>query len=197
MINGQILPSSTFCDAIQGIIATYKPKNIVEIGTWKGLGSTKCIIDSILINNLQCNFLSLESNLLFFQEAIANLKNYTNYVQLVHGRIVEAEEVLAHCEKIKDKVNQDYLSSDIKDINNNKNVLNLIPNNIDFCLLDGGEYSTFLEWKILKERIQIVALDDTLTPKCELVKQEILNDSSYRIIIDSHDRNGFLIAIKN
>jgi hypothetical protein len=197
MTKGQILPSSTFCDAIQSTISTYKPKNIVEIGTWKGLGSTKCIIDSILINNLQCNFLSLESNLLFFQEATDNLKNYRNYVQLIHGRIVEIEDVLAYCEKIKDKVNQDWLAADVQDINKNNNIINLIPNNIDFCLLDGGEYSTYPEWKILKERINIIALDDTLTPKCELVKQEILNDPLYKIIIESNDRNGFLIAIRN
>ena len=76
----------------------------------------------------------------------------------------------------------------------NINILSIIPNYINFCLLDGGEYSTYSEWQLLKHKIHIVALDDTKTNKCNIIRQEILNNPSYEIIIDSNDRNGFMIA---
>lgn len=48
MIKGQILEESTFGKKISEVIKEYKPSNIVEIGTWKGLGSTLCIIKAII-----------------------------------------------------------------------------------------------------------------------------------------------------
>ena len=66
MTKGQILPQYEFGLWIDMIITDYSPKNIVEIGTWKGLGSTKCIIDSIIKNNLQTNFMSFECNKEFY-----------------------------------------------------------------------------------------------------------------------------------
>ena len=49
---GQILDGSQFGVWIDKIITEYKPNTIVEIGTWKGLGSTKRIIDSIIKNKI-------------------------------------------------------------------------------------------------------------------------------------------------
>jgi hypothetical protein len=196
-IKGQILSGSTFCESIQSIISSYCPINIVEIGTWRGLGSTKCIIDAIIKNNLKCNFLSLESNLTFFEEATINLKDYNNYVNLIYGRIVEVSDVINYTKSICSDVNSDWLDIDLKDMKQNTNVFHTIPDIIDFCLLDGGEYSTYAEWQLLKKKIHIIALDDTKTSKCNLIRQEILLDSSYEIIIDSNERNGFLIAKYN
>ena len=56
---GQMLEHSERGKILIEIIKGIKPKNVVEIGTWKGLGSTKCIIDSI---DNESNFISIESN---------------------------------------------------------------------------------------------------------------------------------------
>jgi hypothetical protein len=193
-INGQILPNTHFCENIHLVISKYKPKNILEIGTWRGLGSTKCIIDAIIANYLDCNFISLESNDQFYAEAKHNLKNYLNYVNLLYGRIIEPTDILAYIQNKKILANNQWLLSDLNDIDKNNNVANMLPDKIDFCLFDGGEYSTYPEWILLKDKIHIIALDDTKTDKCNIIRQEIRqNINNYNILIDSDERNGFMI----
>jgi len=194
---GQILDGSQFGTWIDKIITDYKPNTIVEIGTWKGLGSTKRIIDSIIKNNYSPNFISLESNLTFYHTAVNNLKNFSDKVDLVWGRLVEKEDVdlFVSNNPITEEMNR-WLNSDIVDYLECENVIHKIPNQIDFLLLDGGEFSTYAEWTILKDKTSIVALDDSKSLKCKQIREELLNDQSYKLIIDSTDRNGFTIFIK-
>jgi hypothetical protein len=198
-IKGQILENSLFADFINKTIKEYSPKNIVEIGTWKGLGSTKRIIDAITDNNLDSNFISLETNKTFYDEAKQNLKEYTDRVNLIYGRIVEIIDVENFV--LSQELNyqeQGWFHEDISNFTLAPNVLSSIPEKIDFLLLDGGEFSTYPEWLKLKDRSKIIALDDTNTTKCRRIKQEILSDknSVYEIIIDSNDRNGFMFLRK-
>ena len=196
IIKGQILPGSDFAQSIDNIVTVYKPKTIVEIGTWRGLGSTKTIIDSIIKNNLQSEFTSIESNSTFYHEAVENLKDYKNYVNLIHGRIIEVDEVISFCKKEGVSVVYEWLKNDIVDIENNKNIIDDLPKFIDFLLLDGGEYSTFSEWQKLKDRTKIVAMDDTLTMKCQHIRAALMEDDEYKCIVDSNDRNGYSIFIR-
>lgn len=195
---GQILNGSQFGTWIDKIITDYKPNTIVEIGTWKGLGSTKRIIDSIEKNQMKPTFISLESNLSFYETAKRNLKDKLNEVKLIRGRIVGEEEInLFLSENEITEQMMGWLRSDLNDYVSCENVLNQIPETIDFLLLDGGEFSTYHEWVVLKDRTKIIALDDTLTLKCKQIREELLNDENYKVIIDSSDRNGFAIFIKN
>lgn len=198
-IKGHILENSLFADFINMIVQEYSPKNIVEIGTWKGLGSTKRIIDAIINNNLNSNFISLETNKTFYNEAKENLREYTKYVNLIYGRIVEIIDVenfvLSHKLTYQE---QEWFNEDISNLILTPNVISSIPEEIDFLLLDGGEFSTYAEWLKLKDRSKIIALDDTNTTKCKKIKQEILSGKypNYELIIDSNDRNGFMFLRK-
>jgi hypothetical protein len=90
-----------------------------------------------------------------------------------------------------------WLKNDLNDYFLCENILNQIPDNIDFLLLDGGEFSTYSEWNILKNRSKIIVLDDTLVLKCKKIREELLNDDNYELIIDyPSDRNGFAIFKK-
>jgi len=197
MIKGQILEESSFGKKISEVIKEYKPSNIVEIGTWKGLGSTLCIINSIIehvLNNV--NFISIESNLQFHNEARDNLHDFIHYVNLLHGRLVNIDEVVAFCNERRASINNNWLIEDLYNMSSNKNILEQIPDHIDFLLLDGGEYSTFLEWEKLKSRTKIVALDDTCELKTKEIHSTLMLDTSYECIINSSDRNGFSIFKK-
>lgn len=198
--NGQILSDSSFAFYIDLVLKSNPIKNIVEIGTWKGLGSTKRIIDSIIQNNISCNFISIESNKTFYNLSKENLKDYTRYVDLTYGRIVTLQDINNYLQinPIKTSEQQNWLQEDIVNMMQCPVVINKIPSTIDFLLLDGGEFSTYAEWKFLWDRSHIIALDDTKTMKAEIVKQEILSDTNntYEIIVDSDDRNGFMF-IKN
>jgi hypothetical protein len=194
---GQILNGSLFATWLTNVISENKPKTIVEIGTWKGLGSTKVIIDSIIVNKLKTEFISLESNKNFYETAVGNLVGLSNHVKLIYGRVIEQSDILQFVnENVLTPEMNDWLSADLRDYDSCPHVLNLLPNEIDFLLLDGGEFSTYKEWKVLKDRTKIVALDDSLVLKCFKIRQELLQDNNYELIVDSKDRNGFTIFKK-
>jgi hypothetical protein len=198
MIQGQILNQSLFGDWIKKIIKKETPKSILEIGTWKGLGSTKVIIDSIIENDYDVKFISLESNKNFYEIAKNNLNSFSDYVDLIYGRIVEKDVVEKFVsDNVLNEEMKVWLKNDLNDYFLCENVINKIPDNIDFLLLDGGEFSTYSEWLLLKDRTKIVALDDSLVMKCKKIREELLNDNNYELIVDSPtDRNGFAIFKK-
>jgi hypothetical protein len=195
---GQILHGSMFQKYIDKIFSYVFIKNIVEIGTWKGLGSTKVIIDNIIKNQLDCNFISIESNSNFFKIAKQNLSDYSNYVTLLHGSICDENDLLNYISMPNITLTTEtkrWFESDFNDLKSCPRISHLLPTRIDFLMLDGGEFSTYSEWNTLKAHSHIIALDDTKTFKCSLIKTEILNSlDQYDIIIDSNDRNGFMIV---
>lgn len=194
-INGQILAESSFATYIDKIFTNHTLSNIVEIGTWRGLGSTKVIIDNIIKHNYtNCKFLSLETNKEFFDIAKSNLASYKNYVELIHGSIITLRDIDNYIKKnpIQSLEHVIWLYNDIYDLQTCPNILSMLPDSIDFLLLDGGEFSTYHEWCLLKDRSRFIALDDTQTMKCRLIREEILSASSYKILVDSDDRNGFM-----
>lgn len=191
---GQMLEHSERGKILIKIIKGLKPKNVVEIGTWKGLGSTKCIIDSI---DNESNFISIESNYNFYNVAKNNLTNYLDKVNLLYGTIVTDKEVN---EFVSDKnlteEQKKWLSEDLENLSRCENIIESIPSEIDFLLLDGGEFSTYSEWQILKGRTKMVALDDIRELKTKQIYKELITDDSYELVIETPDGNGFCVFIK-
>lgn len=193
-VQGQIPDGSKFSTEIKKIIKTYKPQNIVEIGTWKGMGSTLRIIEAIqdISYDNPPNFISLETNLEFYTQAKSNLTSYLDVVNLVYGRIINPEEFEQYNKHFP--VNDLWYQSDLNDYKTCPSVLDTLPKEIDFLLLDGGEYSTYLEWLLLKDRTKIVALDDTKMVKTKRIVEECFSDyDNYKLICSSPERHGFHI----
>lgn len=191
---GQILKNSTFGNLIEETIKTNLPNTIVEIGTWKGLGSTKRIIDSIQNTNYkkQPKFISIESNYEFYTIAVKNLKEWSSFVDLKYGRIVNHEEIIEYVNSIIiDDIQKTWLNQDLINYSKCQNILQELPEKIDFLLLDGGEFTSYLEWMILKDRSKIIALDDTMVLKNKQVLKESLIDDSFDLLFNSEERNGF------
>jgi len=190
--NGQIQLESEFGKSIKSLITQYKPDTIVEIGTWKGLGSTFTVIKAIQEANYKANFISLETNLEFYNIAKNNLKDYLEYVTLVLGRIIELKEI----DDFVSKHNLDFqhlgwLEEDRQNYTSCPNVLPQIPDQIDLLILDGGEFSTYAEWVTLKDQSKIIMLDDTKALKCKQIVEESLSNADYQLIMSSDERNGF------
>jgi hypothetical protein len=83
-----------------------------------------------------------------------------------------------------------------ENVKNCPNVFTEIPLEIDLLLLDGGEFSTYSEWLILKDRTKIVCLDDTGELKTKQIYDELLHDDHYILLEDTQDGNGFCVFIK-
>lgn len=192
---GQMLPITERGNILKKILTFYNPINIVEIGTWKGMGSTLCILESI---NDKSNFISIESNQTFHNIAKENLKKFNEKVCLEYGRIIEIEDVFDFIKNIiLTNDQQQWLNDDINNFKTCPNILHKIPENIDFLLLDGGEFSTYKEWYKLKDRSKIIALDDINVLKCEKIFNELKNDTNYSLLEHTEEGNGFCVFIKN
>ena len=194
MTQGQITENTERCEIIKNVINTYKPNIILEIGTWKGLGSTKCIINSI---GDEVSFLSLETNKSFYDIAVENLKGYQDKVKLIYGRIVEKDEILNFVQTINlNRWEEQWLREDLENVDKSENVLNKIPEKIDLLLLDGGEFSTYSEWLKLKDRSTIIMLDDTTVTKCKKINDELKSSENYTLIFETLEGHGFSVFKK-
>ena len=145
----------------------------------------------------------MESNSVFYNQAICNLPKIENF-NIILGRIVEVEELI-NIDECDDNVFTHYnketakgwLVEDVQNYKDVENVLDQMPDKIDLLILDGGEFSGLSEFKKLKNRTTYFVLDDTLLIKNNEVANIMRNDSDYQILYDNaFDRNGFLISKK-
>lgn len=204
MQQGQINRGSKLGEIIYNFCKKDNINTIFEIGTWNGLGTTKCIFDAIIDSGKKNYFVqSLESNEIFYNQAINNLPKLENF-NLILGRIVEIKEILnvdsmgiEFFGKVPYNDLTKWRNEDIENYNKIPNVLNMIPQKIDLAILDGGEFSSFSEFEKIKDRTEYFILDDTNMMKNFKVREIIKNDDNYEIIHDEpSDRNGFLVAKK-
>lgn len=198
-VNGQINIETNLGKIISYLASSECYKNYLEIGTWKGGGSTKCFADEILKRN-DVKFISLESNKNMFDEALKlwNHKISDNFM-ILHGRIVEPEDLCTEEEIIKEKDFSvqwiDWLKQDLNSLKTCKNIVDILPSVLDVVLLDGGEFSSYSEFKILSEKTNIFILDDTNVLKNRKTRKILLEDQeNWKCLFDvKNERNGYSV----
>jgi hypothetical protein len=173
--------------------------NIVEIGTWNGRGSTLCIYNTI--KNTSKRLISLETSKEMYDIAFDFYKDKKEAL-IINGYI---SDKLLDFDSLDDSFFTDYdkntkfswYKEDLNNIDNCKNVLDLLPDEIDFLILDGGEFSSWQEYLILKDRSKIIFLDDTRPPtiKNYMARKDLIE--TRKMIADNlNDRNGYCIFEK-
>ena len=179
-------------------------KTVVEIGTWNGCGSTRCVILGMEANTLpDKSFISIELIKEKYDQAVVNVGE-NSYTKLLNGTIIEPKDLdwfdvekhLASCKKIERKHFQRHYKKEVQAINNAQNVLDQLPERIDLLILDGGEYSTYPEWQILKSRTSMVVLDDTRMLKTKKIQREMRNDPEWCLFWQSDTRHGCSVWIR-
>jgi hypothetical protein len=203
---GQINRGSTLGEMIYNLCLQEDINRIVEIGSWNGLGSTKCIYDAVSIKNSNYTVHSLECNHQFYNICLINYKNLPKLenFHFVYGTIISPDDNLNPSTNFDDKsftqfsreVQTGWYMEDFENCKIAPNVLNLIPTEIDLLILDGGEFCGLAEFNKLKNRSKYFVLDDTLTIKNNEVANIMRSDPEYRVLIDSNERNGFLVSKK-
>lgn len=205
-MTGQITRNSKLGQIIYETVSSINNySTIIDIGMWNGLGTTKCVLDAIIDkkkNNI--NFLSIEINHTKFLEAQKNLSKYINYVNMLYGRITELEELIS-LDDYDDSfftlysrdLQQQWFKQTIIEHNTTPYIYSKIPDKIDILILDGGEYSTYGEFKKLFNKSKIIILDDTTTIKNYKSANDLRKNQEYEIIHDiTNDRKGFMVAKK-
>ena len=181
------------------LIANNEILNIVEIGTWNGLGSTTMLLNIIKNLDKKINFYSVESDLLCYKAAKKNLKQNLNFVNLIYGRVHNLNDLdYVNYDVILDfgygEKEYEWFVQDLRRYKKIKNVSSQIPNKIDLLLLDGGEYSGYADFLSLCSTSKFIVLDDCNSYKQYNVLNFIQkNNNNFQLIYDSNNRGGVKI----
>ncbi len=171
---------------------------ILEIGTWNGLGSTESLRKGMeaSISKSSKKLFTVESNQQMFRLAQKNLRKFPD-VELLYGTLVTSNQL--DSENLTEEEVQ-WFRQDLANVESSPNVLERIPNRIDLLLLDGGEFSTWSEFTILRERItKWLFLDDTASRKNKKVKEwlDSPDNKEFLLVYESRDRNGWACYVRN
>jgi hypothetical protein len=168
-------------------------QTVVEIGTWKGMGSTECLIRGLMDSyKPEVSFTSLEVNPEMHKIATESWgEKLPSWAKLVHGRIIEIDELVAEELGSEHPDEAKWFEQDKEAMKTCPNVLGSLPEHIDFLFLDGGGFSTDAEFEKLKNRSRIVGMDDTTSRKCKKIRDHIMNTpQQYEIILDDLSYRG-------
>lgn len=170
---------------------------IIEIGTWNGQGSTKCVIDGLAKKN-NFRFISIESSPKMYREALENVGSIPG-VELWLGRIIEPESIP---ELFLNEIQKTWLVEDLANYKKVPNVLEELPQKADLIIFDGGEFTSELEFSLISKRAKYIILDDTNIAagsiKFATVRKKLLEGQTEFIVTQDNlnDRNGWLFARK-
>lgn len=193
---------------IYSTIMEYRPMNIIETGTYNGLGSTSAILHGLEdANIIGFSFISIESDFNNFMQAEKNLNGITDKGTLL---LLHAVSVPYHLlptkiydvpdDIITDHANPDrYLKEIPKDCKDNglMTALVLMDYKPDMVLLDSAGHMGTIEFEYLIENVNssfILILDDTLHRK-HYRTLEIIKASPDRFKILKESKNKFGHAI--
>ena len=172
--------------------------NFLEIGTWNGLGSTRCFIDGFKERTEPFNFYSLECNTEKSEYARKLYENMNNVYILNEVLLNEKPSDIYDIFPVLLENETFNYWNDI-DLNNMKDKKLFLerddlPEIFDLVLLDGGEFTTWYEYNIIKDKCRILALDDTNTFKCKKIVEDIKSSNNWNILIENNERNGNLVC---
>jgi hypothetical protein len=79
-----------------------------------------------------------------------------------------------------------------------KSTVGTLPDEIDFVVIDGGEFSGIGDWEAVKTKSpRYVALDDTFTVKTGTVLCDMLSSDEWVVLYEGNERNGWAILHKH
>ena len=195
---GQICNDS-FSMEIEKYASDPMNKTFLEVGTWNGLGSTKAFYNGLSKRTDEFQFYSLECNK-DKSDAAAKLYAHNDKIHILNEVLWNEEpsnfyDIFPQCKE--DARYRHWNEVDIMNMKRCDLFLERpgLPDIFDVVLLDGGEFTTYYEFQLLKERCRILMLDDTESDKCKLIVKELRDHPSvWRILKEEKVRNGYVIA---
>jgi len=215
----EISENSTFSKVITEVITNYKPKKLIETGTYLGKGTTQIIASILKALNINSTFYSIEVNPQNYENAKVNLTsaNLIDKVNLLNGLSLP-KELLPDKETLNKTTVTSVEFSDIfidhpenerVDKYFNETNFPYLPDNLldkcllefeykpEFVILDSGGHIGFIEFNYVINKIKsdcIIALDDIYHIKHHKSYLFIKQDNRFEIIHESKEKFGFCIA---
>lgn len=199
---GQINMNSQLGKEIYSIASLPHVKNIIEVGTWNGQGSTVCVMNAI-INKTNSILYSIEANKEMYNKAVSFWNKYDTSKKLnlingtLHNKIVSKNELMQWFNSNYVPYEKEHYIPEKKSLESNL-VNTDIFKDIDVIILDGGEYTTKEDFNILtKFKPSFIVMDDSAVYKCKDCRQILLDGPEYKIYSENlNERNGWSIFIK-
>lgn len=200
---GQINIDSTFGNLLYKIASLESVKNIFEVGSWNGEGSTCCLMNGIYKKANNSMLYSLEANEEMYNQSKLFWNNKDNKNKLVllngtlHNKIVDLNILNILYNNNIPYYKEHYIpESDLVKSSNLINIDNIL--NLDFIILDGGEYTTQFDYDVLiLKNPKYIALDDTNIYKCKNIRKQLLDSNDWELYEENqNDRNGWSIFQK-
>ena len=173
-------------------------KNIVDIGSWNGIGTTLCCVLGAISRPVYqpVSIISLETNTEFYNIAIKTWEQRPGkeMIQFINGRLATTmlpeDEIKSHPTFIKNHFDLWYESD--KAYFEKAPKINL-QGTADLVIIDGGEYCGFSDYEqSLLLKPTYLYLDDTRTQKTDkALEHAIAND--YDLLCKDESRNGFAV----
>ena len=196
---GQIQKDDSLGRWIRVLSTDSRNRAFLESGTWNGLGSTAVFIDSLKTRKKNDYvFWSLECNQEKWKEA-SNQYKKDNNIHLLNEVLWKdlPDDFFEVFPQLQNEPSA-WFKTDMRGMQSCKLFLDRVdlPDIFDVVLLDGGEYSTFHEFQMLKHRTRTFILGGTQTEKCCKIL-EIMRKSPDKWKIEfetTRERNGVAVV---
>jgi hypothetical protein len=194
---GQINLNQNFGKLIFELAKDFNNKIFVDIGTWNGLGSTKCFIEAMKLNQNSILY-TIENNTEKIDSAKNSLSNDIESnkldVRFLNGTFISNDEIdrwIIDNKIVLTEQQQYWLTIDKT---NSENLLNINFETIDILLIDGSDYSGYLELQLFKDISKFILLDDVNGLKNKMSREYLINSSDFKLEHeDLNDRDGYSI----
>jgi hypothetical protein len=203
---GEINTNDEFGQIIIDIVKKYNLQTILEIGSWDGTGSTKCFIKglkTLKTPKLYCIELRKDR----FETLKENTKEYP-WIECLNVSTISKKTFLhknfeeiwnSPFNKIKNSNKEtvkSWFNGDMQYIETYS--VGYLDNDTKFydgVLIDGGEFSGYSEYKLIKDRTNVLFLDDYYNAfKTNQAARELINDSEWEVIAGNrYFRNGYAV----
>lgn len=194
-MTGQINMDSSFGQVLANIAANPLYKTFCEVGTWNGLGSTRCLYEG-LKQNPGAKLISLEGNYEMYRKAIVHWNNNPQVHVLygtLHRTVMPRHEV--ESQPFFMRIYEHYILHYASERRTCLNAPLVSVPPCDVILLDGGEFSTEGDWNALYHpNLKVVALDDTQVIKTYKICEELRQSPEWETLYDvPRERNGWAV----
>lgn len=183
---GQLGASTPVGQFLTKIVQNPEFMNFIEVGTWNGRGSTKCIMNGLVQRSDKTSFYSLEADkgrCQSGQDFWATLEKGNVDLHLLWGKLsdkmVTREYVQTH-PKFSSQLQ--YFDIEASQTHEAPLVGDDLPKDVEFVFLDGGEFCSIFDFNVLVKKyahsLKVIGLDDIDTIKNERIYENLMQPDS-------------------
>jgi len=206
---GEITKNDYFGKTIIETVKEYNLKNILEIGSWDGTGSTQCFIEGMQsLKDPQLTCIEVKKDR--YDDLVRNVSPYPwvkcynestiSLKSFVHSSFEEVWNSRYNHIQSEREVVQTWYNEDVESIKDvSAGFLEKDDKFYDGILIDGSEFFGYSEFLLVKDRCNVLFLDDYYSAfKTRQVAEELNKDENWLAIAGNrHTRNGFAVFKRN